>query len=256
MQKKLIAAALAASFLAPVAFADEAKGPHSFSGNFTLASDYIFRGISQSQHKPAVQGGLDYEHSSGLYVGTWASNVGWVDDVAKRNNSMEWDFYAGYKNEIGPISYDVGAIRYYYPGDKMADTASPDSTEIYLGLGWEFLEFKYSHAVSKHLFGWVGDNDRKTRGSNYTELNASFEFDGGWGVSAHLGHQSIKNYSKASYTDWSLGVTKDVGFGTVGLTYTDSDADGNCNKSEPYCFGSNPKNAAGSRAVLSFSKEF
>lgn len=256
MKKSLIALAVAGAISVP-AIAQEAASPHTFTGNVTIASDYVFRGISQTQGKPALQGGFDYEHSSGLYAGTWASNVGWVDGVAKDNNSLEWDFYAGYKNSVGPVSYDLGVLRYTYPGDKRAGTPVPDSTEVYVALGWEFLELKYSHAVSSHLFGWVSPTGERSRGSEYLELNASYELDGGWGLSAHVGNQKIKNYAAASYTDWGLGVSKDVGFGTVALNYSDSDAKGDCGSTQPYCFGANQsKNAARARTVLSFSKSF
>lgn len=90
MKKSLIALALVGAFAAPV-FAEEAAAPtpvHTFTANVTLASDYVFRGISQSQRQPAIQGGFDYSHISGLYAGTWASNVAWVN--TKENNSMEW----------------------------------------------------------------------------------------------------------------------------------------------------------------------
>lgn len=268
MKKSLIALALVGAFAVPV-FAQEAApaGPHSVTGNLNLASDYIFRGISQSLGKPAIQGGLDYAHSSGFYAGTWASNVGWVDDIAKRGNSVEWDFFAGFKNELGPVSYDLGVLRYTYPGNTISGVATPDSTEVYVALGWEFLELKYSHAVSKNLFGWVNPTTGKnSRGSRYIELNASKDLEGGWGVSAHVGRQVIKNFSDASYTDWSVGVSKDVGFGSLGLTYSKTNADGKCGPAEPYCFGQQydtlgnvsvkGKDASASRLVLSFSKEF
>ena len=254
MRKTLLATALTVAAALPVAGTAHADGP--ISANLTLTTDYVFRGISQSQGKAALQGGFDYAHASGLYIGTWGSNVGWVDDIAKTNNSLELDLYAGYAGEAGPLSYDVGVLQYYYPGDKIAGTPSPDSTELYLALGWEFLELKYSHAISKHLFGWTGTNGEKTRNSNYVELNAEYEIAPTWSLSAHVGHQRIRRNSDASYTDWGLGISKDVGFGTVAFNYSDSDADGSCALSQPYCFGSNGKNAAGDHYVLSFSKEF
>jgi len=255
MQKTLIAAALAASFLAPAAFAEEAAGPHSFSGNFTISTDYMFRGISQTQNKPAVQGGLDYAHESGLYAGVWGSNVKWVDTGNyKDNNSLELDLYGGYKNTLGPISYDLGMIRYYYPGDYVNNSTSPDTTEVYVGLGWEFLSFKYSHVVSENFVGWKGTDDQNTRGSQYYDLSASHAFDGGWGVGAHVGHQKVKHNADASYTDWNIYVSKDFDIGTVKLMYSDTNADGCGSSSEAYCFDG--KDVGDGRAVLSFSKAF
>lgn len=254
MRKTILTTALLA--ILPLMGTAHAQEESPFSANLTLTTDYVFRGISQTQGKPAVQGGFDYAHSSGFYIGTWASNVAWVDDLYKENNSMEIDLYLGYGNTVGPVSYDVGAIRYFYPGDNIGGVATPDSTEVYLALGWEFLELKYSHSVSKYLFAWTSPTGGSTRNSNYLELNAEYEFADTWAVSAHVGRQIIKSNGSASYADWGVGVSKDVGFGTVALNYTDSDADGSCSKGEPYCFGDSPKNAAGDRLVLSFSKEF
>lgn len=253
MRKTILASALLAALSAAgAAHAEESP----FSANVALTTDYVFRGISQSQGQPALQGGFDYAHSSGFYIGTWASNVGWVDDLYKKNNSVEIDLYLGYAGEAGPISYDVGAIRYYYPGSGISGAVTPDSTEVYVAFGWEFLELKYSHAVSKYLFAWTSPSGKNSRNSNYLELNAAYGFGEGWEASAHLGRQIIKNFGGASYADWGVGISKDVGFGTVALNYTDSDADGSCSRVEPYCFGDTGKNAAGDRFVLSFSKEF
>ncbi|MBR0566926.1 TorF family putative porin [Azoarcus sp. L1K30] len=254
MRKSLIVTALIAAL--PLMSTAHAEEESPFSGNFSLTTNYVFRGISQTQSNPAVQGGVDYAHSSGFYVGTWASNVGWVDDIAKTRNNMEWDFYFGYAGEAGPISYDVGAIRYFYPGNSISGVATPDTTEVYVSAGWEFLTLKYSHSVSKYLFGWTGLDTDSTRNSNYLELNAEYEIMAGWTASAHIGHQYIKHNSKASYSDWGLGVSKDIGIGTVALNYADSDANGDCSKGEPYCFGSSGKDAAGSHFYVSFSKDF
>ncbi|MDP2195904.1 MAG: TorF family putative porin [Rhodocyclaceae bacterium] len=261
MNKKLIAVALFGSFVAPLSVlaADAPATPeHSFSGNLTLTSDYIFRGISQTNNKPAIQGGFDYEHASGFYAGTWASSLDWVSPGYKTDNSMELDLYGGYKGTAGALSYDVGLIHYYYPGKRISGQVTPDSTEVYLGLGWEFLEVKYSHAVSNHLFAWEGGAafDQKTRGSGYLELNASHDLADGWSVSGHVGRQKIKSYADASYTDWNIGVSKDVGFGVVSLMYKDTNAKG-CGSSGEYCWGANSDVDVGKgKAVLSFTKEF
>ncbi|MCX8145854.1 MAG: TorF family putative porin [Azovibrio sp.] len=256
MQEKRIAVVLAAaSVFASVAVADEAAGPHSFTGNFAITTDYLFRGISQTQNKPALQGGFDYAHSSGLYVGVWGSNVKWVDTGGyKDNNSLELDLYGGYKGELGPLSYDLGMIRYYYPGDYVANATSPDTTEAYVGLGWQFLSFKYSHVVSENFVGWKGSNDQKTRGSQYYDLSLAYPLENGWGIGAHVGYQKVKHNSDASYTDWNVYVSKDLGFGTVKLMYADSNADGCGSASRAYCWDG--KDVGDARAVLSFSKTF
>ena len=255
MKKSLIALALVGAFAAP-AIAEEAAGPHSFSANAALVSDYVFRGISQTQNRPAIQGGFDYSHSSGLYLGTWGSNVSWVQDTGmKTNNSLELDVYGGYKGAVGPVSYDVGVLQYYYPGDVVAGVKNTNSTEVYVGVGFSIFTLKYSHAVSSNLFGWYNAaKTEKTRGSGYWDLSAAYDLGDGWGVSAHVGHQTIKNLSAASYTDWKLGVTKDLGVGVLGLSYTDTNAKASCSAADPYCW--NGKDVGKGRAILSFSKSF
>jgi len=258
MKKSLIALALIGAFVAP-AFAEEAAPApeNTLTGNIGFVSNYIFRGISQSQNHPAIQGGFDYAHTSGFYVGTWASNVGWVtrDDVKyKDNNSLEMDFYGGYKGAFADdFTYDVGAIKYYYPGTGTGNV-TPDSTEVYAAIGWKFITLKYNHTVSKYLFANYGPNGESTRGSGYLDLSAAYDLGEGWGVNAHVGHQKIKNASDYSYTDWKLGVTKDIGYGVVGLSYTDTNAKTCGDDVAAYCW--NNKNVAKGAAVLSFTKTF
>lgn len=260
MKKSLLALALIGAFAAPAFAEDAPASPHTFTANVSVVSDYIFRGISQTQHMPALQGGFDYSHASGLYAGTWASNVNWVREGGyKTDNSMEWDFYAGYRGGFaGDFTYDVGALYYFYPGDTQSANSfkSTNSTEAYASLGWKFITVKYSYALSSYLFGWEGTgyDDQKTKGSGYLDVSANYDLGGGWGVNGHVGHQTIKHNSGASYTDWKLGVTKDVGFGVVGLTYTDTNADG-CNQdTQSYCWVG--KDVSSARGVLSFSKSF
>jgi uncharacterized protein (TIGR02001 family) len=245
--------------------ADAPASPHTLTGNFTLTSDYVFRGVSQTQGGPAIQGGIDYSHASGFYLGTWASNVEWVSTVAgtppvafKDNNSMEIDFYGGYKGTAGDFGYDIGVITYYYPGDQVSGSNDPDTTEVYLGASWKFLSAKYSHVVSDHFVGWGTSTDPtgKTRNSYYAELNGNYDLGSGWGVLGHVGYQDVKDNDNASYTDWKLGVTKDVGFGVVTLAYTDTDADTPTYTWTTSSTGAHTEKVADGRVFVSFSKSF
>ena len=263
MKQSLIALALVAAFAAPAFADDAAPAPEAkpFTANVGLTSDYIFRGISQSQHKTAIQGGFDYAHESGLYAGTWASNVNWVSATNnKLDNSMEWDIYGGFKGAFADdFSYDVGVLEYYYPGTftGAAGVANANSTEVYASVGWKFITLKYNYTVSSHLFGWTDSTSTvKTQGSGYLDLTANYDLGEGWGVVGHVGHQDIKNYSVASYTDWKAGVTKDVGVGVVGLTYTGTNAKA-CNDANPaYCWGTPGKDVGKDVVAISFNKTF
>ena len=113
MKKTLLAALLATAFAAPVmaqtaAAAPEAAPAPALTGNLGLFSSYRFRGIDQTYGKPALQGGFDYAHSSGLYVGNWNSNV--QSGAGYLGGNLEMDFYGGYKHAFGDFGLDVGAI--------------------------------------------------------------------------------------------------------------------------------------------------
>ena len=108
------------------------------TGNLGLTSDYRFRGVSQTQNAPAVQGGIDYAHKSGFYVGNWNSSVS--SQVYTNGAGVEGDLYAGYKKEIFKgISIDIGSYNYFYPrATTSAKTGSNfDTYEGYVGLGYK-----------------------------------------------------------------------------------------------------------------------
>ncbi len=269
MQQKAILIAILAALSAP-AFADDAPAS-SFSANVGVVSDYIMRGISQSQHNPALQGGIDYAHSSGVYVGTWASTVNWVnrsDYVYQKDNKVELDLYAGYRSTLGDFSYDLGVVRYYYPGDfnkapagKTQNTVTANTTEAYVSVGWNILTLKYNRAISPNFVGW-GDTTPATRsrGSDYIDLTATYPLNETINLIGHIGHQNVKNNSYANYNDWKIGITKDTGYGVVGLAYTDTNArykDGLVNNADyDSAYNWTGKNVAEGVFTLSYLKTF
>jgi uncharacterized protein (TIGR02001 family) len=271
MNTKLVALAVAGALSSPLVAiaADPAPTPeHTFTGNVTLASEYLYRGIAQTRGKPAIQGGFDYAHSSGLYAGLWASSITWIGDaVPGASAGIEVDVYGGYKGAITEdFGYDVGVLTYNYPGTgKPTGNAKPDTTEIYGALSYKWLTLKYSHSTGS-LFGWTKPDGSKTSGSGYLELNAAYDLGDGWGINGHIGHQKVKGLSDASYSDYKIGVTKDMGFGVVGLAYSTTNAKDNCSGNAPasasdlYCFvnnnGTNAYEAGKGRLLLTFGKTF
>lgn len=202
---------------------DAAASGHGFdlTANVTVASQYRYRGIMQTNNKPALQGGFDVTHSSGFYIGNWNSTISWLDDTDPDVSApLEMDFYGGFRGNITPdVTFDVGVLQYYYPGGY----TSPDTTEAYAGIGYGPVSFKYSHAFT-NLFG-VPDS----KNSQYYDLRGSFE-TGVWGLNldAHVGYQKVRNLDDGSYTDWSLGVSKAWGRNiTTTLAYIDTNADRN-----------------------------
>jgi uncharacterized protein (TIGR02001 family) len=213
---------------------------YTYSFNVGAVTDYRYRGISQSRLKPAIQGGADFSHKSGLYIGTWASSIKWIKD-AGGDASAEVDLYGGYKFTTGPVALDIGALRYFYPGSAFTPAMgrNPDTTELYIGGTWGPATLKYSHAVT-NLFGF---NDSKN--SYYLDLNATFD-TGFWGLSVvpHVGYQHVAHNSSASYVDWSVGLAKDFGNGiTASLAYVDTDTNS-------YIAPTNGKNLGRAAVVL------
>lgn len=266
MNKKLITLAVAGAVVLPnVVLAEEAAPASPLSFNVGVVSDYLFRGISQTHHKPALQGGVDYAFSNGFYVGAWASTITWVKDWIGKG-STELDVYGGYKGSINEdVGYDIGYITYNYPSKGAAIPtvlANPNTQELHFGMNYKWLSFKDSYTTSEHFVGWYGGPllNQNTRGSNYFEVNANYDLGDGWTLLGHAGHQKVKSLGAASYTDWNFGASKDVGFGTVSLIYSDTNAKGSCSPVEAYCWtkfdGSSPKNVSKGTAVLSFVKTF
>jgi uncharacterized protein (TIGR02001 family) len=214
--QKLVLAALA---LSGAAYA-QTKAPepdYTLSFNVGAVTDYRYRGISQSRLRPALQGGADFAHKSGFYLGTWASSIKWIKD-AGGDASVELDIYGGYKGTAGPVGYDVGVLRYQYPSHSLV--VSPNTTEIYAAGTYGPATLKYSHAVT-NLFGFTD-----SKNSYYLDASANFDLGSGWSVTPHVGYQKVKNNSDFSYTDYAVTLGKDFGNGvsaSAALVATNAD---------------------------------
>jgi uncharacterized protein (TIGR02001 family) len=256
MNKTILAVLLLAAFASRAALADqappsatEAKPATELTWNAALASDYRYRGISQTRLGPALQGGADLVHApSGLYAGAWASTIKWTRD-AGGGGGVELDLYGGTRDKLaGYLGYDVGVLTYVYPSngmDKVAGFASANTTELYAQLSYGFGLIKYSRAVTD-LFGFVD-----SKHSGYLDLAANPDAGNGYVVNLHLGHQRVARNTSASYSDWKVGLTKDFGMltGAVALTGTSA------NKAA-YASPANGKFLGKSALVLTASKTF
>jgi len=231
-KKTMIAGLVAATFAPGIASAQTAPASdHTLSGNIGIFSQYIFRGLTQTNGDPALQGGFDYSHSSGLYFGNWLSNISWLTDSSSvtgyTSSSLEWDIYGGYKGAFGKsdFGYDVGLLYYKYPGTQNAAiyNVKADTFEAYGAVSWKWLSAKLSYSIMDKTFGV--DN---SSGTYYLDLTANYPLTDKLNVIAHYGNQkfegsngAISNDSIASYEDYKLGLTyslpKDF---TVGGYYT------------------------------------
>ena len=228
----LAAAAITVLSLPAAALAEDAD--FTFTGNVGLYSQYVFRGITQTDEDPAVQGGFDLGHSSGLYAGAWGSNISWISDFGSSDggNSLELDVYAGYRDSIGEtgLGYDLGAIYYWYPGDTL-DHFDPDSAEIYGALTYEWIGLKVSWNLDNY-FGYEGNTgSNDSDGSAYYDLYANIPVsETGITLNLHYGILDVKHDqaspSRLSYNDWKLGATWALPNGfSAGAYFTSTDAD-------------------------------
>jgi len=231
-KKSVIAGLTAAALGSGLAEAQQPPAsPHTYTGNVGLFSQYIFRGLTQTNEELALQGGMDYSHASGFYVGTWGSNISWLHHFGTYSGggSLELDIYGGYKGTIGKtdFGYDVGLLYYWYPGDVAPGFTKADTLELYGALSWKWLSGKLSYSLNDDTFG-VTDS----RGTYYLDLTATYPVPNTkFTLIAHYGMQEfsgttagVDNDSFASYKDWKLGVNyslpKDF---TVGAFYSDTD---------------------------------
>ena len=221
------------SFAADAAPAAEAAPVNTVAYNVGLFSQYIFRGLTQTGNKPAIQGGVDYTNVSGFYLGAWASNVSWLGDSRSYDNaSLELDLYGGYRGAIKDVAYDVGLLQYVYPGDFKSTgflVKRAETTEVYGSLAYKWVTAKLSVAVSDGVFG-----NKDAAGTYYADITANYPLTDTITATAHVGRQeysgSVLGVSNDvySYTDWKLGLSKAFANGvTVGAYYTDTNAQAN-----------------------------
>jgi len=212
MNKKLsIALGIALAGMSSMAAADTAGDMGlEFSANVAMTSDYVFRGISQNEEDPAIQGGFDVAHTSGVYAGIWGSNVDGDDffDGA----SIEIDTYIGWAGEVGPVGVDVGFLHYDYPGANPGNNF--DTDEWHIGVSGDVgpVTLGLTYYYSDEFFS-------ATEEGEYWDLSAEMPV-GPVTVAAHYGDTEQTGFD---YEDWSLGVSTELGGFGFDLTYYDTD---------------------------------
>ena len=231
MNLKSKTALAALSLIASTAAFSQAAAPepdYTVTFNVGAVSDYRVRGIEQTAGQPSLQGGVDFAHKSGVYLGAWAaSNLKWIKDFNQATKGdYEVDLYGGYKGEFTKgLSYDVGVITYQYPGNNSGAVGTPgagsfskaDTTEFYGAITYNIVTLKYNQSVGDFL------GNLNSNGSRYWDLSAAFDLGNGFTLTPHVGYQTIPNQSlgtkvgdAANYMDYALTLSKDFGNGFVG----------------------------------------
>lgn len=223
-----------ASWCGVATVAHAADPAYTLTSNVSLVSDYYFRGLTQTWHKPAIQGGADLSLASGWYAGTWLSNV---SGNQYSGGSLEWDYYGGYNGKINDDwGWTAGLYGYYYPGANVNKSSSStvdqrfNTLEWNAGVSYKWVSFKYSQSLTDYFginkkTGFTSDS----KGSSYMSLDAAIPLPYDLSLGLHVGHTNVKadlvtptvgGSTNPDYNDYKIGLTKSFKDGwNVGVAY-------------------------------------
>ena len=234
-----VAIALLATNQLALAAEDESFYGWSESASIALTTDYVWRGISQTNNDPAIQAQFDLTHESGFYVGAWASNVEFADGS---ETSLELDAFAGFTRgtDFGgflptELTYDIGYLHYEFPA-----TSGANINEIYFGAAIAPID---DMNFSVYYYHDIGVENKFANG--YVDLSTDYtlpSWAGGVTLLAHAGHYNRKAGSD-DYWDWKLGVAKDIAGFNLEVAYHDTD-------------GASAGNLSDGRVVATVSRAF
>ncbi len=216
-------------------FFPQASNASGLTGVASLTSEYIYRGLAQSDGNPAVQFGLDYEFDAGIFVGAWASTIDLRSAMGHRE--IELDYYLGYHYEsTAPLTATLTLLRYTYPGQ--TGSHSYDHNELLLGATWRE-RYSIEYGYTNDLFGL----DRIGR---HWELRSEWPVANAWVVSAALGRNDLSDIDVSKYLHWDLGASARIERLVLDLRWYDNET--------PDGFAA--QISAGSRFVVSISAAF
>jgi len=203
------------------------------SGNVSIGTDYVYRGISQTEEAATIQGGFDWVGENGLYAGIWASNIAF-------DGYVEMDYYVGFGGSVNEeLAYDVGILHYDYPNQD-AGHADYNFDEIYGSVSFKGATLGLS--VASDFFGESGS-------ANYLYAEYELGLPNDFGLTFHYGSQDIDDnaaFGTPDYVDYSVSVARSIGGLDLGLTWYDTDL------SSSECFGGT--DLCDSRVAFALSK--
>lgn len=237
--KKLMGAAMLAG--ATIAGAGAANAEVSASVTFT--TDYVFRGISQTDGGAAIQGSLDWTQDM-FYAGIWGSNVNFGAVNYTELASMELDAYVGITPTTGPVSWDLGVVGYFYPNAD--DSIAGGELDYYEGIVQASMDLTDQFSVGA-TFAYTPEYFGESGDGTYWEVNGGFNIDDATSITAAFGVQDI-DFASDSYSTWNVAFNHTMHGFNVGLMYSDTeDAFDNG-------YVGDPSNADG-RLILSIGRE-
>ena len=213
---------------------DAAASPHTFSANVGLFSEYVFRGITNSNEGPAIQGGFDYAHESGFYLGVWASNIEFGSSGATDTASIETDFYGGITGKFGNgIGWDVGLIYYAYPDQNEDVAADYNYLEGFGKLNYTFENVQLAPSIEVGLYyspDYFGEDGEGVY--TYGTFGATLPYD--FSPYVTVGYQYVAGADTSGpagfdYVHYAIGVSKTLGHFTADLSWQDARDLSGCN---------------------------
>lgn len=211
---RLLITALGLACLAAALPADAAV-----TGKVTFVSEYVLRGIAQSNEEPAIQGSIDYAHDSGFYAGLWGSNVDFRHIGLTIDAQAEFDLYAGWAwtGDSG-FGFDVGVIHYDYPGegnlDPLGEAPDLNYEEVYIG-------FKYKTFSLKGYYtdDFLGFDVEET----YLDASLALDLGAGFTLNLHGGFSTFDPPFLEDYYDYKVGLARAFGKLSLEVSYIDTD---------------------------------
>lgn len=244
LTKTLLALLLCAPALPAFAQDDEATGPISYSGGVTVLSDYVWRGVSQTQENPAVQAEFEVAHENGFYAGVWTTTVDFIPSGEEDDGvDYELDGYIGWAADLtDTLSLDLSFTRVIYPGANDGYDYNYNEYTAALGFGGN-----YTATVS------YSDDIANLGGKGiYYNLAGEWELgDSGFALGAAVGHYDLEDVLDDSYEDYAISLARAFGPVNAALTYTDTSG-----YSELIAEGMGDRSLADGRVVLSLGVEF
>ncbi len=212
MKKTLTAVATMGLLLgASQVSANDLGAGFAWSGNLAVTSNYIFEGASETGGRPAIQGGFDLEHETGLYIGNWNSSVRYGDADP---SYLEMDVYAGFATDLtDTFGVDFGAIHYFYPGAG----GSAEFTEVYAGLSAAYMDLDSALYV---IYETDGDYLKY-------ELNLEYAMPASTFLFADLGYVDVDDSDADDVVYWLLGAGVSYAGLDFSVAYGDNDVSGN-----------------------------
>ncbi|MFJ3054991.1 TorF family putative porin [Herbaspirillum sp. NPDC087042] len=271
MRATLIALFVAAACTGSSAHAEAVPTEESsfrLGGNFSLVSDYMFRGISVSDRKPAVQGGIDLTHRNGSYLSLWASSVS--DAPYNKSSGQEIDILLGHRFALPQDwTLETGLALYYFPGAQARSATGDgqiiryDTQELKLAVTRAIYNLTMWTALNHYWSGIDYDNNfnkASTRGSTYVEVNANPPLSESLTLNLHAGRQIVRHFSNGNFNDYRIGLTLDgASFNYPGWSAAVA-AIHNTGNQQAWGFyyrdGSKARNSTGSTVLLSLTKTF